>query len=140
VKPLVLLDTGPLVAFCKGKDNCHQWSKATLQSAQYPYMTCEPVITEALFLLSKTHSGKETVLSLVDDGVIQITCRLDDNANALNKLMTQYASVPMSLADACLVRMAELNRDSAVMTLDSDFKIYRMNRNQPIPVIMPDDR
>ena len=52
--------------------------------------------------------------------------------------MAQYDSVPMSLADACLVRMAEANRNSVVVTLDSDFTIYRMHRNQPIPLLMPD--
>ena len=137
MKPLVVLDTGPLVAFLKDRDDFHQWARAALQATEYPYTTCEPVITEALFLLSNTHGAQRTVLSLIQDGVIQINFRLSDNADALNELMKQYASVPMSLADACLVRMAELSKNSAVMTLDSDFQIYRMNCSQIIPVIMP---
>ena len=51
--------------------------------------------------------------------------------------MQQYQSVPMSVADACLVRMSELDRNSSVLTLDPDFLIYRRNRSQNIPTIMP---
>ncbi len=54
--------------------------------------------------------------------------------------MQRYQNVPMSLADAYLVRMSEMYEDSTVLTLDSDFKIYRKNRNESIPVIMPDLR
>ncbi len=138
MRKLVVLDTGPLVAFVKSKDNFHQWAMTTLQAVQYPYITCEPFITETLFLLSNTYLAKETILSLISDGVIQINFQLSNNADALSQLMTRYDSVPMSLADACLVRMVELNRDSAIITLDSDFKIYRMHRNQAIPLIMPE--
>ncbi len=52
--------------------------------------------------------------------------------------MRRYQSVPMSIADACLVRMSEIYTQSSVITLDSDFRIYRKNRNQEIPVIMPE--
>ena len=51
--------------------------------------------------------------------------------------MARYTNVPMSLADACLVRMSELYPDSLVLTNDSDFAIYRRNRNQTIPTLMP---
>jgi predicted nucleic acid-binding protein len=53
--------------------------------------------------------------------------------------MQRYASVPMSLADACLVRMSEVYENSQIITLDSDFTIYRKQRNQTIPVIMPNE-
>ncbi|HNG34544.1 MAG TPA: pilus assembly protein, partial [Blastocatellia bacterium] len=57
---------------------------------------------------------------------------------AVSKLLEKYADVPMSFADACLVRMSELYPDSAVFTLDSDFKIYRRNGRQAIPLIFPE--
>ena len=52
--------------------------------------------------------------------------------------MQRYESVPMSLADACLVRMSEIYTDTSILTLDSDFRIYRQYKNQVIPVIMPE--
>ena len=111
-----------------------------MRALQGPSFTCEPVIVEACFLLRRTYAGQETVLSLISDGIIQVDFSLADHANVLRTLTAQYDSVPMSLADACLVRMAELRRSSVVMTFDSDFKIYRMNRNKIIPLMTPDDR
>ena len=51
--------------------------------------------------------------------------------------MLRYANVPMSVADACLVRMSELVADCTVFTLDGDFRVYRRNKRQKIPVLMP---
>ena len=136
----VILDASPLVAFLKKEDDYHQWSNATMRALEGPLFTCEPVIVEACFLLRRTYAGQESVMSLISDGIIQVDFSLADHATALRTLMAQYDSVPMSLADACLVRMAELRRNSVVMTFDSDFKIYRMNRNEIIPLMTPDDR
>ena len=133
----VLLDTGPLVAFLKAKDQFHTWAVAELDRATFPVLTCEPIITEACFLLRNTRSGEATVLSLIANGLIQILFRLEEEAIALQTLLTRYCSVPMSLADACLVRLAELYPDSPILTLDSDFYIYRKHKNQAIFVIAP---
>ena len=75
---------------------------------------------------------------MVQKGHIKVPFHFDDAVEMIEQLMEKYANVPMSFADACLVRMAELYPNSAVLTLDSDFRIYRKNRNQVIPVIMPD--
>lgn len=56
---------------------------------------------------------------------------------AVVALLTRYQSVPVSLADAELVRMAELHSNNTVFTLDSDFQIYRKNRDRPIPLLIP---
>jgi uncharacterized protein len=88
-------------------------------------------------LLRHTHAGENAILSLIADGYIQIAFRLDEEATAVRELMNRYRSVPMSLADACLVRMAEQYKSSAILTLDRDFEIYRKDKNQVIPVIMP---
>ncbi len=136
----VVIDAGPLVASIDRRDDFHQWAKAALGTVRYPIFTCEPVITESCFLLRKTDGAVLNLLSLISEGLIRINFSVDENANALSALMARYKSVPMSLADACLVRMAELNSSSVVMTIDSDFTIYRMHRNQPISIIMPEDR
>jgi uncharacterized protein len=116
----VLLDTGPLVAFLKAKDHFHAWAVDQLDRAPFPLFTCEPVITEACFLLRDTPSGEATVLSLIADGLIQIPFHVEAEAIALQTLLIQYRSVPMSLADACLVRLAEIYPNSPILTLDSD--------------------
>lgn len=133
----VLLDTGPLVAFLNRRDEFHSWATDEWARIEPPILTCEAVLVEACFLLRNFYPGQEAVISLVNTGVIQISFRLDEEASLISELLTRYQSVPMSLADACLVRMAEQYSESILLTLDTDFKIYRKNRSQMIPVIMP---
>ncbi len=133
----VLLDTGPLVAFVNRRDRHHAWTKQTWNQVDNPLLTCEAVITEACFLLQSTYSGYEIVLSMIEDGIVQVPFQLNQNVSRVKDLLTRYQSVPMSLADACLVRMAELYAECSVMTLDSDFNIYRQNRDRPIAMVMP---
>jgi predicted nucleic acid-binding protein len=134
----ILLDAGPLVAFLKPQDQFHPWVVQELERIAKPLLTCEPVVTEACFLLRNTYAGEETVLSLIADGYIQIPFRLEEEVISVKELLSRYRSVPMSLADACLVRMAEQYAGRSVLILDSDFQIYRKGKNQIIPVIMPD--
>ncbi|WP_017719821.1 type II toxin-antitoxin system VapC family toxin [Kamptonema formosum] len=135
----VLLDAGPLVALLDRRDRFHSWVTGEWANIAPPLLTCEAVITEACFLLRNVYAGKQAVISLVNTGVIQIPFRLSEESASIAELLTRYQSVPMSLADACLVRMAELYSGSLLFTLDSDFRIYRKNRNEMIAVIMPED-
>lgn len=137
MKPPILLDTGVLVALLSKADQFHQWAIETVTTANRPLLTCEAVITEACFLLQRDSRNQQTVLSLVDRGSVQIAFCLSDEVNAIEQLIERYANVPMSFADACLVRMAELFSESTILTLDSDFKIYRKHRNQELPIMMP---
>jgi predicted nucleic acid-binding protein len=134
----VLLDTGPVVALLKHQDHFHDWAKNEWAKIQPPFLTCEAVISEACFLVRDVYMGQEAVLSFLSRQVVQVPFRLTEEANAVGGLLTRYRSVPMSLADACLVRMAEVYAGSSILTLDSDFQIYRINRNQVIPVRMPE--
>lgn len=137
MKKHVLIDTGPLVAFLDRRDRFHEWAKAELSTIAPPLLTCEAVLTEACFLLGTIHQGQETLLALVRSDRLQIPFELADEVLQVSNLLMRYRSVPMSLADACLVRMAEQHPQSSILTLDSDFVIYRKNRNQVIQVIMP---
>jgi uncharacterized protein len=137
MKPQILLDTGVLVALLSKADQFHPWATTTVTTANYPLLTCEAVITEACFLLQRDSRSQQAVLSLVNRGAVQIAFCLSDEMKAIEELIARYENVPMSLADACLVRMAELYPESTVLTLDSDFRIYRKNRNQEILIIMP---
>lgn len=133
----VLLDTGVLVALLSKADQFHQWATKTVASMNYPFLTCEAVITETCFLLQRDSRSQQAVLSLVDRGAVRIAFCLSNEVNAIGELIACYENVPMSLADACLVRMAEQYPESTLLTLDSDFRVYRKHRNQEIPVIMP---
>jgi len=134
----IILDTSVLVALLSVRDNHHAWAKATVEAIATPFLTCEAVLTETCFLLRSHDMGRREVLRSLQQGYIQVPFHLSDEAEAINLLMNRYQNVPMSLADACLVRMSEIYVDSAVLTLDSDFKIYCKHRNELIPVIMPD--
>ncbi|CDM97745.1 MAG: PIN domain-containing protein [Limnospira sp. PMC 1291.21] len=133
----IIIDTGPLVALLNKRDSWHEWVKQEVAQVKPPLLTCESVISEACFLLKNLHNGQESVIYLLNNGTIQISFRLNEEAASIQELSRRYQSVPMSLADACIVRMAELYPQSMVLTLDSDFTIYRKNRNQEIPLIMP---
>jgi len=137
MKRQVLLDTGPLVAFLNRQDDFHEWVKKELAAIAPPLLTCEAVLTETCFLLRNIYQGPESVMALVERDQIQVPFKLNDEALSVSDLLIRYKSVPVSLADACLVRMAEQYPQSHILTLDSDFRIYRKNKNQQIPVIMP---
>jgi predicted nucleic acid-binding protein len=133
----VILDTGPLVALLNRRDTYHQWAKAQFALIEPPLATCEAVISEACFLLRTVHPGPRVVLDLLARGVVHIPFRLADEADPIRQLLQKYASVPMALADACLVRMSEQNAHASVITLDDDFRIYRKAGRRSIPTIMP---
>ena len=133
----VLLDTGPLVALLNRRDRHHRWTTEQWADLEPPVLTCEPVLTEACFLLRELSGGPAAVLELVGRGVVKIAYGVEAEVEALGKLMTRYAEVPMSLADACLVRMIEQHPGAAVLTLDRDFRICRAHGRRVIPAVMP---
>jgi predicted nucleic acid-binding protein len=132
-----IVDTGPLVALLNAADNHHTWTRAALDDVEAPMATCEAVLSEACFLLHRIHGGQDALLELAARGIVTVAFSLAAELTAVRKLMERYASVPMSLADACLVRMSELDPRATVITLDSDFKVYRRNRRQAIPALLP---
>ena len=139
MKNKVILDTSSLVALINKKDNYHEWVKLQWEKINPPLLTCEPVITETCFLLQNVYGGQEIVMKFIEKKVIKIDFDLEQEITKVKMLLQQYQSVPMSLADGCLVRMAELHNHSPIYTLDSDFRIYRKNRNQLIDLIIPED-
>lgn len=134
----LLVDTGPLVALLDRRDHFHEWADAFFRPIDHPLFSCEPVLTEACFLLQTVQGANQALLEWVTRRLIISPFRLDHQARSIKDLMSRYANIPMSLADACLVRMAELDPQGVVVTLDSDFRMYRKNRRQVIPTIMPD--
>lgn len=132
-----IVDTGFLVALLNRREYYHPWVTEQLSRISAPLLTCEAVVTETCFLLQNIHQGEDIVLKFINSKKLQIPFQLNQESSAVQSLMQKYRSVPMSLADACLVRMAELYPDSTLLTLDSDFQIYRRNKNKPITYICP---
>ncbi|HEX9736269.1 MAG TPA: PIN domain-containing protein [Thermoanaerobaculia bacterium] len=135
----VLVDTGPLVAFLNRRDRYHAWAKQQLVKLKPPLLTCEAVVSEACFLLRAQPGGAEAVLELLERELLEITFDLGEEASRIRDVIARYANLPASLADACLVRMAELHAGSRVLTLDSHYKIYRIHGRKVIPTISPDE-
>jgi uncharacterized protein len=133
----IIVDTGPLVAFLNKGDRYHEWTMDQLGEMNVPLLTCEAVISEACFLLRRFDNGASKVMALLERQILMIPFKLEGELGNVRGLLSKYSSVPMSLADACLVRMSELFPKSTVFTLDRDFKIYRRNKRNVIPVIMP---
>jgi predicted nucleic acid-binding protein len=133
-----LVDTGPIVALLVAPDRHHAWAKNVWGQLDPPLLTCEAVLSEAQFLIERFGGNPLAVLELVQRGAIQLDFHAASNLKRLLELQRTYRSLPMSLADACLVCMTEQHPSCRVMTTDSHFRIYRRHGRQMIPVIMPD--
>jgi uncharacterized protein len=134
---LTLIDSGVLVALLSRGDNYHESCVSAVSELKKPFLTCEAVIAEACFLLARNTNSTQSIFALLENGAITISFNLAEEFKVISILMMKYQSVPMSLADACLVRMAEIYPESQILTLDSDFQIYRKNKNKVISIIMP---
>jgi predicted nucleic acid-binding protein len=136
MRQTIIIDTSALVALINPNDPHHQWAVEQWSKTYPPVLTCEAVISETCFLLRRVHLI-EAVFGMIETQAIAIDFNLQRETFNIRQLMKRYESVPMSFADACLVRMSEKWVNSAVFTLDSDFSIYRRDRNNLIPLIAP---
>ncbi len=138
MKGAVLLDTGPLLAFLAAGTDHHGWVCEQWKRLHPPLLTCEPVLTEAAFLLKREGRETDPLFELLERGVLRVGIEVEDQLADLRVLMRRYRDRPMSLADACLVRLSELHSGGVVLTFDRDFRIYRRHGNKVIPVLMPE--
>ena len=102
-----------------------------------PLVTCEPVLTEVCFLIHRAGGRPADLIRKLMQGGIEIGIDIAGEAVAIESLMRRYADTPMSLADACLVRLSERLPEGRLFTLDSDFEHYRRNGRQAIPLLYP---
>lgn len=140
MKGVLLLDTGPLVTFLAAGLVHHDWVCEQWKRLRPPLLTCEPVLTEAAFILKRENSETDPLFDLLERGVLRVALEVEKELGDLRALMRRYRNRPMSLADACLVRLAEIHPRATIFTLDADFRIYRRHGNRVIPVLMPEDR
>jgi uncharacterized protein len=133
----VIVDTGPIVALLDADDQQHAWVKAQFARLRPPLLTCEAVLTESCFLIARGGGDASVVIQLAERGVLSVAQLFDGEAASVARLMRRYENVPMSLADACLVRLIELTSQSTLFTLDSDFGVYRQKGRRLIPLLAP---
>lgn len=136
---VIILDTGPLVAYLNHSDKYHGWAKKRFQEIAPPILSCQAVISEACFLTRHIPHGREAILEMIERNLIQTEFNLNIEAKAIRQFIIKYRNVPMSLADACLVRMAELYEGAKILTLDSDFNVYRKNKHSVLACLTPFD-
>ena len=133
----LLCDTGPLVAFLNRRDRHHEWTKRQFGRIFEPLKTCEAVISEAVFLLQDDGLSADPIFEAIARGKLRIEFTASTYWPDLRRLMLKYHNLPMSFADACLVRMAELSRRCQVFTTDHHFRIYRRHGRHVIAVLAP---
>lgn len=133
----VLVDTGPLVAYLNRRDRHHAWAVACWKAMADPLWTCEAVVSEVVFLLQSEDADPNPMLQLIERDLVRLDFAIADHRPDVFRLLRKYRDRPMSLADACLVRMAELADQSQVFTTDRDFLVYRRKGRHMIPLLSP---
>jgi predicted nucleic acid-binding protein len=132
-----IADTGFIVAFARSNDQHHSWAVDLGKRLTEPLLTCEAVLAEAAFHLEST----AYVLSLVEDELLEVVFEFSKNFSQLRDLAQRYSDRKPDLADLCLIRMSELYPRHAVITVDEgDFRVYRKNKREAIPLICPPRR
>jgi len=132
-----IVDTGPFVAFFDRADQHHRWIAERIEELEAPLLVCEPVLAEAMYLLARHSRAHDALFELLQNGALSVAFRIEEHVDALHSLLQKYRDLPMSLADACIVRMAELYERHAVLTLDSDFSVYRKHSRVRLTLVHP---
>jgi uncharacterized protein len=132
----ILLDTGPLVALLSRHDVNHARSRRLFAECAPPFRCCEAVVAEACFLMRKVHAaGPASVVALGARGVYSIAIAADEHWTNLEALLKKYADRSISLADACLIRCAEIHQDARILTFDSHFTVYKWARTRTFTLV-----
>ena len=134
----VIVDAGFVVALLSNRDTHHQWAVNKAPELPPAWSTCEAVLSEAFHLLEPR--GAPSLSALLRRRALLVAFEIAQNMDPVLKLMEKYSDVPMSLADACLVRMTETLADCVVLTTDEDFRVYRRHSRRMVPCVTPNDR
>jgi uncharacterized protein len=128
-----IVDTGYIVALVRREDEHHEWATGLSGEFELPLLTCEAVMAEAAFMLQSS----AYVLAMLQRDVLRIALDCSSHVNQLHDLAVRYADRKPDLADLCLIRMSELYPRHRVVTVDQDFRVYRRNKRDAIPLICP---
>lgn len=136
-KTSILLDSGPLAAFLNAGDQWHEWAKTQWNELYEPMHTCDSVLSECVFLCQQARLPLKPLLELFERQLVVLDFDLPANFSDIARLVRKYEDQPMSLADACLVRMTERADNCQVFTTDRDFLVYRRHGRGEIPLLAP---
>jgi predicted nucleic acid-binding protein len=132
----ILLDTGPLVALLSRNDTNHDRARRIFATCAPPFRCCEAVVAEACFLMRKVHpAGPAAVVALGARGVYSIAISVEGHWTSIEALLKKYSDRPISLADACLIRCAEIHQEARILTYDSDFSVYKWARSKRFEIL-----
>lgn len=131
----VLVDSSFLVALLRQRDSQNAWAADAATRFGPPWHTCEAVLSETVYVLGPEQA--KFLLELLTLQALHISFAIANHLERLVALMQKYTDVPMSLADACLVRMTEILPDPVLLTTDGDFRIYRRHGRQVVPCELP---
>jgi uncharacterized protein len=136
---ITICDTGPLVGYLNRNDLHHAWAVTLMKQVSPPMLTCEPVLTEALYFLREDRVDVDPLFQLLERGALRLDLSLSSHWPRVRTLMSRYEQ--MDLADAAIVVMTELHRRCRVLTIDrKDFTVYRRNDRQAIDFVAPPNR
>ena len=128
-----IADTGLLVALVNSRDAHHTWALRVAEQVAEPLLTCEPVLAETAFHLGNV----ELILEMVSEEFVALAFDCNDHLPQLMALTKRYTDRRPDLADLCLIRMSELFPNHSIITVDQDFRVYRRNKREVIPLICP---
>ena len=129
MKP-ILLDTGVIVALLDQSERHHEDCAECVRALERPLVTCEAVIAESCYLLRGLRGAAEAVIENVAAGIFQLPFSLSREAGVLKQYLRKYRDRKIDLADACLIRLAEEFETADILTLDTDFQVYRWGKNK----------
>ena len=133
----IIVDTGPLVALLVRTDDHHRWAVDRLPEVPPPLLTCDAVLAEVAHLVRRIRHGIERFVDLLMSDLLRVEFDIMVERGAVGRLLRKYVDRPMSFADACLGRLAEINDGAVVFTIDGDFGVYRKHGRRAIPLITP---
>lgn len=126
---MILVDAGPLVALLHRDDRNHDLCVRTLRSLREPLGTAWPVVMEAMYLLGFSWRAQDALWEMIDSGSLALLLLDSGDGPRMRELMRKYRDLPMDVADAALVRIAEREGIRRVFTIDRrDFAVYRPAR------------
>lgn len=131
-----LVDAGFVVALLSSRDTHHQWAVTQASASPPPWSTCEAVLSETYHLIGER--GVSSLGALLRRRALAVAFELANHLEPVTRLIEKYSDVPMSLADACLVRMTETVADPIILTTDEDFQVYRRHSRQVVPYVTPE--
>jgi predicted nucleic acid-binding protein len=134
VKPIWLIDAGPLIALIRQDDRDHRVCVRALASLPSPVATTWPVVTEAVHVV-ETPRGKDAIFEMLERRSLQLLPLDAGDIPRIRSLIHKYRTQPMDLADATLVRVAERDGLNRIFTLDTDFRVYRLGRDRPFTIV-----